>query len=108
MLLNSAANSVGAGGTFSMAYDANSLTSMAMVKERIMLSGGVLTPLAMSASDFKQFEEYSASSSSTFTTSEALSADRASDVTMWHAVFCYGWWDNPRKTNDGYWLCKNR
>jgi hypothetical protein len=25
-----------------------------------------------------------------------------------HAVFCYGWWDNPANLDDGYWLCKNR
>jgi hypothetical protein len=95
-----------AGGVLTMAYEGSALTSMAMIKERIMLSGGVITSIAMSGATFAQFESYKPSNDDVFkTTAESEDASR---IATMHAVFCYGWWDNPRSTTDGYWLCKNR
>jgi hypothetical protein len=73
---------------------------------QIMLAGGVLTSLTMSESAFKLFDKYN-SSGVVFDTDETL--EQAADLPIYrHAVFCYGWWDNPKDAGDGYWLCKNR
>jgi hypothetical protein len=71
-----------------------------------MLAGGVLTSLTMSEPVFRRFEKYN-STSAVFDTGETLE-DNTSAKVFRHAVFCYGWWDNPKDASDGYWLCKNR
>jgi hypothetical protein len=78
---------------------------MAKVKERIMLSGGVIASMAMSDTAFQQFEAYGTKGNAVFTPNEDLAG--ALSVTM-HAVFCYGWSDDPQNVEDGWWLCKNR
>jgi hypothetical protein len=79
---------------------------MATAKERIMLSGGVMASMAMSEEAFKRFVAYNTTAGDVFSTYEDLSVVQRG-ITM-HAVFCYGWWDNPNNTKDGWWLCKNR
>jgi hypothetical protein len=74
-----------------------------MVKEQIMLNGGVFTSMALSGADFVRFVDYKAAANGVFTAAQYIPADA-----RMHAVFCYGWWDNPRSESDGYWLCKNR
>jgi hypothetical protein len=70
-----------------------------LVKQAIMLYGGVMTSLASLPNVFQSLNytnyKYDASPS------EAESYDM-------HAVFCYGWWNNPSQSGDGWWLCKNR
>ncbi|WIA11714.1 hypothetical protein OEZ85_011810 [Tetradesmus obliquus] len=88
-----------------MAYGGNPLQSMAQVKQQIMLTGGVLTSLTMSEPTFRRFDKYN--SATAFDADETL--EEVADTNIYrHAVFCYGWWDNPRDASDGYWLCKNR
>jgi hypothetical protein len=98
---------VAAGSSLSLANDANALGSMAEVKERIMLSGGVIASMAMSSDTFQQFEAYGTKGDAVFAPNEDLAGAPLSSLTM-HAVFCYGWSDNPRSVEDGWWLCKNR
>jgi hypothetical protein len=88
-----------------MADDGNALTSMADVKETIMLSGGVIASMALSLPAFGQFTQYVASAKRVFSPIEDLTT--SPEVVM-HAIFCYGWRDNPRNTEEGWWLCKNR
>jgi hypothetical protein len=95
-----------AAGGISVANAANALRSMAIAKKRIMLSGGVMASLAMSDETFKQFEAYDTPINGVFATDEDLSEVQGGVVM--HAVFCYGWWDHPNDTEDGWWLCKNR
>lgn len=93
-----------------MAYDGNALDKMAKVKEQIMLNGGVLTSLAMSDGvngAFKNFKANKTAANGAFSVAEDLRMVVPSSVVM-HAVFCYGWWDNPVRADDGYWICKNR
>jgi hypothetical protein len=78
---------------------------MAKAKERIMLSGGVITSMAMSSDAFQQFQAYGAAADAVYSVVEDLAG--ALPDTM-HAVFCYGWSDNPQKVDEGWWLCKNR
>jgi hypothetical protein len=85
----------------------NALGSMAKVKERIMLSGGVMTSIAMTDETYKQLQMYKPPSKTDAFTAPQIGADARSITTM-HAIFCYGWWDNPRNVEDGYWICKNR
>jgi hypothetical protein len=33
---------------------------------------------------------------------------RTAQEIIMHAIFCYGWWDDPANTEEGWWLCKNR
>lgn len=80
---------------------------MAKVKEQIMLTGGVLTSMAMSSTVFTSFVANKTSAGGTFTALEDASRLDPATITM-HAVFCYGWWDSPSTFNDGYWICKNR
>jgi hypothetical protein len=80
---------------------------MAQVKEQIMLSGGVITSMGMSNAAFASFVNNRTGSNAVFASSEDLRRTDPTGVAM-HAVFCYGWWDNPRDNRDGYWLCKNR
>jgi hypothetical protein len=96
-----------AGGAISVAYDGNALTTSAQAREQIMLTGGVLTSMAMSRATFNQFEQNRTTANGVFTVNEDVLRVAPGDVFM-HAVFCYGWWDNPRALNDGYWICKNR
>jgi hypothetical protein len=70
-----------------------------------MLAGGVLTSITMSQAVFDSFQAYN-SSGVVFDMDETL--DDARGELYRHAVFCYGWWDNPKDQEDGYWLCKNR
>jgi hypothetical protein len=70
-----------------------------------MLNGGVFTSMALSWASFKRFFDYKPTTNSVFTATEDLAA--GGEGTM-HAVFCYGWWDNPQNAGDGYWVCKNR
>lgn len=95
------------GGVFSLAYGGSALNSIGKVKSQIMLSGGVLTSIAMSQAVFDRFKAYS-STSGVFETTEDLSpskSDAASEAVYMHALFCYGWRDAAN--GDGHWLCKN-
>ncbi|WIA16022.1 hypothetical protein OEZ85_012754 [Tetradesmus obliquus] len=103
---NTCSSQLPPGGFFSVSYNGAPLTTMAMVKERIMLSGGVMTSIAMTDETYKQFEQYSSRLTKDIITAPQPGADENSIAAM-HAVFCYGWWDNPRNNEDGYWLCKN-
>lgn len=94
-----------AGATLSWAYDSNALNTMAMVKHRIMLSGGVIASMAMSDDAFERFKTYGTQRDDVYSPFEDLA--RAVSAIM-HAIFCYGWWDNPQDSADGWWLCKNR
>ncbi|WIA18232.1 hypothetical protein OEZ85_009701 [Tetradesmus obliquus] len=96
-------NQLSRGTSLSWAYNANALNTMAKVKERIMLSGGVIASMAMSDAAFQQFQAYGVAGDAVY----APPDDPASAVSVMHAVFCYGWWDNATNTADGYWLCKN-
>jgi hypothetical protein len=98
---------VPAGGAFSVADAGSALTTMAKVKEQIMLTGGVMTSMAMSPTVFDRFVKYKTGANAAFTTSEDATKLGPSSSIM-HAVFCYGWWDSPSSLGDGYWLCKNR
>ncbi|WIA16006.1 hypothetical protein OEZ85_012739 [Tetradesmus obliquus] len=94
------------GGILSVSYNAAPLTTMAMVKERIMLSGGVMTSMAMTNDTYRQFEEYNSKLKKDIITAPQQGADEDS-IAARHAVFCYGWEDNPQNNEDGYWRCKN-
>lgn len=73
-----------------------------------MLSGGVITSMALSYPHaFTAFVNNKTGPNSALYSSEDLRLADPLSVAM-HAVFCYGWWDNPRNGNDGYWICKNR
>jgi hypothetical protein len=96
-----------AGNALSVAYDGKPLDSMAKVKEQIMLTGGVMTSMAMSLQSFEAFVNNKTGANAVFTMAEDLRKAFISNVAT-HAAFCYSWWDNPRNTSDGYWLCKNR
>jgi hypothetical protein len=81
-----------------MANDGSALGSLARIKQQIILDGGVLTSLGISPA----FESYTA-------TSRVIDGDiPENEVPNWHAVFCYGYTDNPRGIGEGHWLCKNR
>ncbi|WIA38174.1 hypothetical protein OEZ86_001526 [Tetradesmus obliquus] len=77
---------------------------MAMVKQSIMLSGGVIASMAMTDGAFEKLLSYGGKSDAVYAPFEDLA--RATTVTM-HAIFCYGWWDNQQNAEDGWWLCKN-
>jgi hypothetical protein len=94
-----------AGYAITVANDANALGTLAKVKERIILSGGVIASMAMSRRTFNQFLTFQGPETRIFTANESLIS--STDVVM-HAIFCYGWWDNPTNLEDGWWLCKNR
>ncbi|WIA40508.1 hypothetical protein OEZ86_013858 [Tetradesmus obliquus] len=94
-------------GSLSAAYAGNALGNMAQVKEQIMLSGGAITSMALSYPHaFTAFVNNKTGPNSALYSSEDLRLADPLSVAM-HAVFCYGWWDNPRNSNDGYWICKN-
>ncbi|WIA24084.1 hypothetical protein OEZ85_013692 [Tetradesmus obliquus] len=98
-----------AGGALSIANDGNALDTMAKVKEQIMLHGGVMTSLAMTDGQngaFAAFVANKTAANGAFSVAEDLRFSAPGGVAM-HAVFCYGWWDNPIKSDDGYWICKN-
>uniref|UniRef100_A0A383W081 Peptidase C1A papain C-terminal domain-containing protein n=1 Tax=Tetradesmus obliquus TaxID=3088 RepID=A0A383W081_TETOB len=57
--------------------------------------------MALSWDDFQRFTAYK---TGVFSAVDELTS--GADGVM-HAVFCYGWWDDPRSGSDGYWLCKN-
>jgi hypothetical protein len=80
---------------------------MAKIKEQIMLNGGFITSMAMSAGAFTNFVANKTAANAVFAVAEDLRSTAVAVVAM-HAVFCDGWWDNPRNVNDGYWICKNR
>lgn len=88
-----------------MVYNGNALSSMALVKEQIMLNGGVFTSMALGESDFLRFVDFKAAADGVFTAAQDIPTGANGRM---HAVFCYGWWDSPRSVSDGYWLCKNR
>uniref|UniRef100_A0A383W290 Peptidase C1A papain C-terminal domain-containing protein n=1 Tax=Tetradesmus obliquus TaxID=3088 RepID=A0A383W290_TETOB len=101
---NACSNQLSTDAPLSWAYNANALDTMAKVKQRIMLSGGVITSMAMSDAAFQQFQAYAAAGDAVYSPSDDLAS--ASSVIM-HAIFCYGWWDNATNTEEGWWLCKN-
>jgi hypothetical protein len=82
-----------------MANDGSALGSVARIKQQIVLRGGVLTSLAI----LPTFEAYIGAAASRIVDGEV-----PQDDTRWHAVFCYGYADDPRNNGEGYWLCKNR
>jgi hypothetical protein len=90
------------GGKLSIAYSGNPLPSIAKVKEQIMLNGGVTTSMALSLPDFQRFTNYKEGVFS------AMGELHSGVEGIMHAVFCFGWWDSPQSSSDGYWLCKNR
>jgi hypothetical protein len=92
---------------FSVADAGSALTTMARVKEQMMLTGGVFTSLAMSATSFDRFVANKTGANGAFTTTDDARKLGPANSIM-HAVFCYGWWDNPNTLGDGYWICKNR
>ncbi|WIA37777.1 hypothetical protein OEZ86_014646 [Tetradesmus obliquus] len=96
-------NQLPAGGSLSWAYAGSALGTMAQVKERIMLSGGVVASMAMTADAFKKLEAYSTGKHGVFSPKD----DVEGAPPIMHAVFCYGWWDNATNAEDGWWLCKN-
>lgn len=59
-----------AGTGLGMAEDGNALNTMAQVKEHIMLSGGVMTSMAMSKGVFTQFVRYNPAGNAVITASE--------------------------------------
>jgi hypothetical protein len=67
-----------------------------------MLSGGVITAVALSAS--KKFESYGKDSGVYV---ERVQLDR---VVNMQGLFCYGWQDSQDRNlpSSGHWLCKNR
>lgn len=67
-----------------------------------MLTGGVITSMALPWADFERFTAYK---QGVFL---AMNELQPGTEGVMHAVFCYGWWDDPRSSSDGYWLCKNR
>jgi hypothetical protein len=72
-----------------------------------MLTGGVMTSAALSPDTFDAFVANRTAANGVFSANEDVRMIAQQDMVM-HAVFCYGWWDNPRTLDDGYWLCKNR
>jgi hypothetical protein len=96
-----------AGGVLTLAYSGSALSTMARAKEQIMLTGGVMTSMAMSQTTFKSFVENRTGTNGIFAANEDVRVI-ASAPSFMHAVFCYGWRDNPRVAGDGYWICKNR
>jgi hypothetical protein len=97
----------GAGGAFTVAYAGSALTTIARAKEQIMLTGGVMTSIAMSSSRFMDFVANRTAANGVFSANENVRVAAQQDVVM-HAVFCCGWWDNPQNPGDGYWICNNR
>ncbi|WIA33138.1 hypothetical protein OEZ86_006289 [Tetradesmus obliquus] len=95
-----------AGGVLSVAYGGSALTSMPKMKEQIMLAGGVFTSMAMSKAAFGAFSNNKTADNGVFNFTEDPRTLNPGNIIM-HAVFCYGWWDNPANLDDGYWLCKN-
>uniref|UniRef100_A0A383W5T9 Peptidase C1A papain C-terminal domain-containing protein n=1 Tax=Tetradesmus obliquus TaxID=3088 RepID=A0A383W5T9_TETOB len=94
------------GGVLSVAYGGSALTSMPKMKEQIMLAGGVFTSMAMSKAAFGAFSNNITADNGVFNFTEDPRRLNPGNIIM-HAVFCYGWWDNPANLDDGYWLCKN-
>jgi hypothetical protein len=83
-----------AGGALTLANAGSALSTMAKAKEQIMLTGGVMTSIAMSQNFFRSFVDNRTGANSVFATDEDARLI-ASEPFFMHAVFCYGWWDNP-------------
>jgi hypothetical protein len=79
------------------------------VKEQIMLSGGVLTSIALTSARLTQFIAYGGDTTTLLGQDiYNITGDITSDDVLFPGLFCYGWWDNPCHVGDGYWICKNR
>jgi hypothetical protein len=91
-----------AGGALRFSYEGNALGTQARIKEQIMLSGGVMTSVAMSSrgANNRKFLSYVGG--------VLNGTDRVEDVDWFLALFCYGWQDNARDRGGGHRLCKNR
>jgi hypothetical protein len=75
-----------AGGVFSMAYDGSALSSLAKIKEQIMLNGGVLTSMIIGpTATFRLYD--GRANGGVFDDTTVLSDARAAEP---HALFCYG------------------
>ncbi|WIA36096.1 hypothetical protein OEZ86_007447 [Tetradesmus obliquus] len=87
---------------FSMAYDGNSLDTMAKVKQQIMLNGGVLTSKAFGPTD--SFKRYDGKAAGAVYDPSDITDGTEPEL---HALFCYGWSDSVGQLGEGSWLCKN-
>jgi hypothetical protein len=75
-----------AGNVFSMAYDGNALSSMAKIKEHIMLNGGVLTSIVISpTATFRGYD--GRANGGLYDDTTDLTDARVAEL---HALFCYG------------------
>jgi hypothetical protein len=83
-----------------MAHNGNAFGSLAMIKQKIMLHGGVITAMAK----LPAFESYPGTPPQTLYDEEVP----ANENVELHAVFCYGFADSATTPGAGYWLCKNR
>lgn len=70
---------------FSMAYDGNSLDTMAKVKQQIMLNGGVLTSKAFGPTD--SFKRYDGKAAGAVYDPSDITDGTEPEL---HALFCYG------------------
>jgi hypothetical protein len=89
-----------ADGTISMAHNGNAFGSLAMLKQKIILHGGVFTAMAK----LPTFELYPGNPPKSLYDEEVP----ANELVELHAVFCYGFADSATTPGAGYWLCKNR
>lgn len=87
------------GGAISMAHNGNAFGSLAMLKQKIILHGGVITAMAK----LQAFESYPGTPPKTLYDEEVPDDG---DVDL-HAAFCYGFADSATIPGAGYWLCKN-
>lgn len=83
-----------------MAHNGKALGSLAMLKQKIILHGGVITAMAKLPS----FESYPGNPPNILYNDE-VPAKKELELL---AVFCYGFADSTTEPGAGYWLCKNR
>jgi hypothetical protein len=74
-------------GKFSMAYRGSALGSLAQIKERIMLNGGVLTSIAMAIGPGKAFRVYDGRANRGMYDPRDIADNEPVEL---HALFCYG------------------
>jgi hypothetical protein len=70
-----------------MAYRGSALSSIAQIKEQIMLTGGVLTSVAMGVGSDETFRGYNGRAGSGVYDRRDITVDEPVDM---HALFCYG------------------
>jgi hypothetical protein len=82
-----------------MAHDGSAFGTLAMLKQKIILHGGVITALANSPA----YESYPGTPPKWLFDEEVPAG-----VLDLQAVYCYGFADSTTTPGAGYWLCKNR